>query len=128
QEEIDQARKDSPMHFGGIYLRPALQLKELGFDSNVFNQASDQSPDFTATLSPGADVALPLQRRALIAVHGDADLVYYLKYAGERSINPNVDGKVSVFLRRLTIFTAARYVNTHQRPNQEIDARARRTE
>lgn len=123
---IDDARQNARLRLGGLLVTPTIQLKELGFDSNVFNQAGEQSPDFTATLTPTAQIALPIGRRALVTSRFEADLVYYQKYSNQRSVNPNVSLRGEVFLQRLSVFTSASFLNTRLRVNQEIDARARR--
>ena len=128
QPEIDEARKNARLHIGGIYLTPTFQVKEFGLDTNVFNQSGEQTPDFVTTLSPGADVALPIAHRALLTSHVDADVVYFAHYATERSINPNISLRASGFFHRLTVFAEGGYLNSRQRLNQEIDARARRTD
>jgi putative beta-barrel porin BBP2 len=125
---IDDARKNARLRFRGVYLTPTLQLKEFGLDSNVFNIAGEQTPDFTVTLSPGTDVAVPFAHRALVTGHVDADLVYYQQYSDQRSINPDVSLRATLFVRRLSIFTGGNITNTRRRVNQEIDARARRIE
>ena len=127
QNEIDEARK-AKLSFRGVYVVPRLELKEFGVDSNVFNRNGEQTPDFTATLSPGAEFAAPIAHRALITVHLDADLVYYARYVNQRSINPNVSLRAKGFLRRISVFGEGSYLNSRQRLNQEIDARARRTD
>ena len=125
QDEIDVARQ-AKLHVNGVYVTPTLQLKEFGIDSNVFNSNGQQTPDFTTTLSPGADLALPFAHRVLVTGHVDADFVYYAQYANQRSINPNLSVRAKGFLRRITLFAEGNYLNSRQRLNQEIDARARR--
>ena len=44
---------------------------------------------------------------------------------GERSIDPQLVLRGQIFLRRVTVSGERGYVNTRQRPNQEIDVRAR---
>jgi hypothetical protein len=123
---IDEVLQENHLRLGPVYAKPVLQLKELGVDNNVFNTYGDQqASDFTLTLTPQADIAVPVARRALFQATTAADLVWYAKYAGQRSINPQLDLRGQVFLHRLTLFGGRDYVNTRQRPNQEIDVRAR---
>jgi hypothetical protein len=128
QAEIDDARKNARLNLDGLYVTPTFQLKDFGLDSNVFNTPGEQSPDFTFTLAPGAKLALPIARRALVTATVGVDLVYFARYANQRSVNPDVTLRASGFLHRITLFTQAGYVNSRQRLNQEIDARARRTD
>jgi hypothetical protein len=126
---IDDARENARVHVGPFYATPTIQLKELGVDSNVYNVYGDnQQSDFTFTLAPKMDVALPFAKRALIQATAGADLVWYSKFDAERSIDPQVDLRARVFLHRITLFGGGDYLNTRQRPNQEIDLRARRVE
>ena len=125
---IDEVRSTYPLHAGPLYMRPRLALEELGVDTNVFNQAGEQKSDFTFTLTPQADIALPIARRALLKATVGSDLVYYANYDTERSVNPEARVRVEGYARRLTLFAEGSYLNTRQRPNFEIDVRSRHLE
>jgi Putative beta-barrel porin 2 len=123
---IDEARQSARVHFGPLFAKPSIQLVDLGIDSNVFNGYGDnQQSDFTGTLVPKADVWLRVGKRALLQVTPAADLVWYEKYETERSIDPRVAMRGEIYLQRITLFGEGGYINTRQRPNQEIDVRAR---
>lgn len=122
---IDEIRSDYKLHAGPFYVDPALLLKELGVDTNVFNSTSDQKSDFTFTITPQADIAIPVARRALFRFDLGADFVYFATYASERSIDPQGTGRVEFYAHRLTFFAEDAYLNTRQRPNYEIDLRSR---
>jgi hypothetical protein len=122
---IDEVRQDDRMHFGPLYAKPVLQVKELGIDNNVFNTYGEQVSDFTLTFAPKMDWSVPVAKRALLQATTAADLVWYAQYASERTIDPQLDFRGQMFFRRLTLFAGRDYLNTRQRPNQEIDIRAR---
>ena len=126
--QIDDVRQNATFRIGPLYATPRLELREIGFDSNVFNQPVDPIGDFTWTLVSGARLALPIRRRALVVGNVSADLVYYQQMASQRSVDPSTSLRVTGFLRRATLFAEGSYVSTSQRQNQEIDARAQRTE
>src|SRR6187397_2160798 len=86
-QSIDEIRRDYRMHSGPLYLKPAFLLKELGVDTNVFNAAGRQKSDFTFTVTPQADLAIPLARRGLVKATLGTDLVYYATYDSERSVD-----------------------------------------
>src|SRR5262245_16213469 len=69
-QPIDDVRKNYPLHPGPFYLDPSVQLKELGVDSNVFNEHADEQSDFTFTVTPKLDVAMPIARRGLLKTSG----------------------------------------------------------
>lgn len=122
---IDDVRENERIHLGPVYAKPTLQLKEFGIDNNVFNTYGQQESDFTATFAPRMDWSVPVAKRALFQATTAADLVWYAQYASERSVDPQLDVRGQVFFRRLTLFAERDYLNTRQRPNQEIDIRAR---
>jgi hypothetical protein len=124
----DDPRTQARNHVGPIYLTPGLQLRELGVDTNVFNSATDAKSDFTFTVGPQADIWLPIARRGLIKTSAGADLVYFQTYSSERSVDPHVMVRGEIYAHRLTLFAENDLLNTRQRPNYEIDARARRLE
>ena len=125
-EAISDVRRTYPIHAGPFHLRPAVSLKELGVDTNVFNAAGEQQSDFTFTLTPQTDVAVALGRRALIKATLGADAVYYAHFESERSLNPHAVVQAEFYIQRVTLFVEDAYINSRQRANYEIDQRARR--
>ncbi len=124
-QTIDEVRKDYPFHMGPLYLKPQLQLKEFGVDTNVFNQGDAPQSDFMATLTPQTQVAMTFGRRALLTSTLGTDLVYYQKFSSERSVDPQVGIRAEMYAKRLTLFAQNSYLNTRQRSNNEIDLRTR---
>jgi Putative beta-barrel porin 2 len=122
---IDTVRGARHVHAGPFYFTPALVLKELGVDSNVFNDPERPLTDFTATLTPRTTLWVPIAHRALVTTDVAADLVYYAKYASERSVNPQGTVGVESYLGRITVFANGDYSNSRQRNTYEIDARVR---
>ena len=45
QQSINDIREDYRLHAGPFYVEPAILLKELGVDTNVFNQAGETNAD-----------------------------------------------------------------------------------
>ena len=127
-QTIDEIRRLYHVHGGPVYVNPGILLKELGVDTNVFNQPGDQQTDFTFTVTPKADVALPFGRRGLLRTSAAVDAVYYANYVSERSLDPQVALRAEAYARRVTFFAQGEYLNTRQRPNYEIDLRSRHVE
>jgi hypothetical protein len=125
---VDDVRKDARIHFGPLYVTPTVLLKNLGVDTNVFNQAGEQKKDFTFTVTPKAEVWIPIARRALITNSVATDIVWYATYGSERSVNPELATRAEVYFNRLTLFGANTYLNTRERANFEIDLRSRHLE
>lgn len=123
--QIEEIRKDAKIHIGPFYLRPVIQLKELGVDTNIFNEQQEQNSDFMFNLSPRLDAWLPFRRRALVTTSIGTDLLWYARYKSERAVNPQIKVRGELFLHRLTLFAQDALSNNKQRANYEIDLRSR---
>lgn len=115
--------------FGPLYLVPALALTNAGIDTNVFDVPDDAGPqkDFTATIEPQTALWLPVGR-TWVNGHIREDIVWFEKFASERSVNGVYDVNWVAPLTRVAFQAGAEYVNTHERPGYEIDARTGRAE
>ncbi|PYR74258.1 MAG: hypothetical protein DMF86_18730 [Acidobacteria bacterium] len=122
---IDDVRGARHLHLGPLYFGPLFLLKELGVDSNVFNDPATPRTDFTLTVTPKTTVWMPVARRALLTTIVSTDLVWYAKYATERSNNPEASVRAETYLRRLTLFAEGSYLNSRQRNSFDVDARVR---
>lgn len=128
-QTIAEVRNDARLNVGPFYVTPTIQLKELGWDSNVFNEATENRlSDFMMVLSPAAKVWLPVARRALIGGTGGVDALWYAKYKNQRGLNPFGSLNGDLYLGRLTLSGGYDYLRTRQRVNDEVDLRARRIE
>lgn len=120
---------DALFQRGPLRLAPTMTLKNVGLDSNVFNEidADDPESDFTATLTPAAAVWLNIGHLR-VASHHSVDIVYFQSHADQRSVGTSHDIKVEAPLNRLTPWFSAGTLSTRDRPGYEIDVRARRGE
>jgi hypothetical protein len=125
QEETPRPPAGAELHLGPVTLRPRLDIREMGFDSNVFNEATDPKEDFTANFTPRLDVlAEPVWARIRYATY--ANFVYFQDFSDERSINVGNEGRFELLLNRFRPFVACMVANTRERLNAEVDARAER--
>jgi hypothetical protein len=117
------------MRIGPVLINPRLALTNLGFDSNVFNEPSDIEPkkDFTATITPTTDIWMRLGR-SWFQFNIKEDLVWYQRYASERSANTSYTLNWKMMLNRVAVTVSPRYTTTRERPGFEIDARSQRKE
>jgi putative beta-barrel porin BBP2 len=132
QTGVDEGGPDPAtvrMRVGPLWMNPRVELKNLGIDTNVFNQPDDQNPksDFTFTLTPALDAWLRVGRSWLQSTIRE-DLVYYRDYSSERSTNEMYSLSWRVPVNRVSFSVEPNYVSTRERPGYEIDARVHRTE
>jgi hypothetical protein len=120
---------DVRVRIGPLYMNPTIALTNLGVDTNVFNEATDQNPkrDFTAIVEPSADLWLRMGRTWITARIAE-QVVWFQKYSNQRSSNNQVRLGWTVPLNRLSFQANGSYIRTRERPGFEIDARAQRDE
>ncbi len=117
--------ENAPIQVGPLSLNPRLELLNVGVDSNVFNEAEGARQDFTATVRPSLDATLRFGRGRL-TYRSWLDAVYFQKYKDERSLNRFGEVRVEARLTRFVPYATVSGLATRERPNREIDLRARR--
>jgi len=122
---IDRAIEELS-NWGPLYWKTRLKLKDLGYDSNLFQQEEGQVSSLTATLTPGIDLFLPMGRRQMLWAAEDLDVVYYAKDPPGLYLNNDAALGYDLYLKRIQLSLSDRYKTSLQRPNEEIDARVRR--
>lgn len=117
------------LDLGLVTLAPGIGVREIGWDSNVFNEPPAQSPKEDWVLSVQPDVAAFSRMRLLqLSGYAGADFTYYRSYESERSTGYAYRGRADVLLSRLRPFVGGGQTKTRERPNGEIDVRADRRE
>ena len=113
------------MQVGPVSVRPSLILRDVGYDSNVFNRADGEEGDFTATLGAKVDVGF---RSSLVQATYTSffEYLYFQNFDSERGSNRGTDGRVDFLFGRVRPFVTAGISRSHERPNAEIDERALR--
>jgi hypothetical protein len=122
------APETAPVRLGPVALAPTLSVTNLGWDSNVFQQADGtEVGDFTAITSPRVQGWLRVGR---VRVRGRAslDFFYFQDHASERSVDSNYEGRLDLSLGRLTAYTSGTWVDAKQLYGFEVDDRIRRHE
>src|SRR5437899_976805 len=129
QQDVPDPAADARIRFGPLALTPSVTLVNAGIDTNVFNEPPEAGPkrDFTMTLVPKTDWWLRTGRTWFLGTVSEG-LVYYSKYASERSVNGLYKAGWLVPLNRITFQANGMYVTTRDRPGFEIDARTHRAE
>ena len=111
------------VRLGPLWLNPTIALTNLGVDNNVFNDPTDPRKDVTATVTPQTDAWLRMGRTWVTGTVKE-DIVWFQKYASERSGNDSYTVGWRVPLNRLVASVNATWLDTRERPGYEIDTRA----
>jgi hypothetical protein len=121
----DDAPEQARMRLGPLGVTPSVSLTRLGIDTNVFNEFDDPKRDLTLTLSPQVD-AWARMGRSRLHVGARSDLVYFERYASERSVDGSITGRFEFGGARVTPWIAGSHESGRQRIGYEVDLRLRR--
>ncbi len=122
----DPAERGSRIQAGPLTLNPRFELLNAGVDSNVFNDPDHPQQDFTATFRPSLDAVLRFGG-ARVVYRAAVDAVYFHEFKDEQSLNRSADLRTEYRFSRLVPYVTAGGLTTRDRPNNEVDLRARRT-
>jgi Putative beta-barrel porin 2 len=119
----------APIRSGPVSLYPTITIRDVGIDSNVFNQSDlAERDDFTFTVSPRLLAALRFGSTRLIST-ASSDFVFYRIYKDQQSVNGGLEGRFEVMApHRLRPFVSAARLRSRERKGFEIDQRAQRSE
>jgi hypothetical protein len=115
------------IRLGPVLMNPAFTFGNVGVDENVFNEPTNPKRDFTMTVSPKTTIWLRFLGTWFTGAVNE-DIVWYQKYASERSANSTYSLNWKLPLTRLTVNTFGSHTSTRERPGFEIDTRARRSQ
>jgi hypothetical protein len=116
-----------PIRLGPLGLSPTVTVTNFGVDSNLFNDSADPKSDVTITTTPRLLARLRASRMLLTGSVASG-LVYYQEFDDQRSIDYATDGRVDVDLGWFRPYASAALLDTRERLNVELDARAPRTQ
>jgi hypothetical protein len=119
--------EDARLQFGPLAVRPTLIIRDIGIDSNVFNASGAAQEDFSFTAGAKVDIGMRLNRMQATYSSG-YEYMYFQKFRSERGSNRASNGRVDFLLGRFRPHVSGSVVDSHERPNAEIDARAHRRE
>jgi hypothetical protein len=125
--QITAPREAAQIEMGPLSVYPTLQILDAGKDRNVFSEDANPKEDFTFTIASKALAVLKLGLNELMFATGN-DYVWFQQYEQERSSNTRYAMRFNLSASRFKPFIGAERQHTRNRPNPEIDARARRLE
>lgn len=117
----------SVLEIGRVRVAPGVVVREIGWDSNVFDEPENPKEDFIVSVAPDAAFFTRLRFLRLSAYAG-ADFNWFRAYEQENSTGHMLRGRADVLLSRFRPFFAGGHTRSRTRPNGEIDVRADREE
>jgi len=112
------------MRAGPVTVYPTIAIRDVGVDSNVYNDATGPKGDFTYSLTPRFYVTLPAANTRFVG-RALSTLTYYQTYKDQQAISGLFDGRYEVVGPGFRPFASAGYADRRERRGYEIDARLR---
>jgi hypothetical protein len=111
-----------PLTFGTLQIYPSISLREIGVDSNIYNESVVVREDFTYTVAPGLMAEQPLGNSHLVGT-GDLGFVFFRQQKDQQSLNSSASGLFEVQTGRVRPSITAGFARARQRSG-DIDTRA----
>ena len=115
------------LHIGPFAVTPTLSVSGVGVDTNVYNVWENPKSDFTATITPAADVWLRLGR-ARLNFQVSGSYLYFAQYSDQRGLGTTDSALFELPLLHVRPWVKGSFLSVRDRPGFEIDVRVRRTE
>jgi len=127
REELEQITERTRWHVGPFRIFPRLELKDIGYDDNVYYQREEEEPvsDFTTTISPEVKVNLLYRNFLILSLTENPEYIFYLEQKRESRWNNTFSPEFRLlFLSRFVISGNYSYLNRRYRASSEFDVRA----
>ena len=89
REELEQITERTRWQLGPFRIFPTIELKNIGYDDNVYYQREEDEPvsDFTTTVSPEVKIYLLYRNFLILSLNENPEYVFYFKQKRERRWN-----------------------------------------
>ena len=125
----DSEPQSGVLTLGPLRVAPGLTVREIGWDSNVFLEPPEESPDEDFVAAGTPDISAYARLRLLrVSAYAGSDLTYYHENTSERSVGYIYRGRFDFLLSRMRPFVGGGQLQTRAQPNGEVTVRADRQE
>jgi hypothetical protein len=120
-EEVRRALENSRFRLGPIRLRPLFELRDAGYDNNVFGTSEDPVADWHSTVSAGADLILPFGRKMYLTGIVNPEYTWYQKLTNRRMLGGEYGAAILALFNRLSIEAGGTTRKTLQPVSSELE-------
>jgi len=109
---------------GSMSLYPTAAVRDVGFDSNVYNDSTGPKGDFTYTFAPRLYLVVPVGNSRFVGT-GFGNLAYFQTYKDQQSLGGLFQARYEVMSPGFRPFAIAGFADRRERRGLEIDERVR---
>jgi hypothetical protein len=128
QTEVNDIQENrSRLKFGPFRFWPRFQLREVGYDGNVYRERAEDDPvrDFTASLAPEFQLNILFSDWIILRLRENPEYVYYYKELRERAWNNTLIPEMKLlFFQRIVFSGSYELSSRRRRGTSEFDVRA----
>ncbi len=124
QDELAAVRERARWRLGPLRLVPTLQIRNIGYDNNVYYRTQDGHPvgDYTGTIAPDLKAYLLLGSSLILSFQENPEYVFYAREKGYRSFaNSYAPGVKLNLFRRFVLSGNYQNQKHRRRVSPEID-------
>ena len=122
-QAVEATRPDAPLLRRPAAVVPCFHVRDIGIDSNVYNDSQVLREDFTYTVSPMLRAVLPIGASRL-TTRGGLDFRYFQRLKDQQSTSGWLNAQLEIGSGRVRPFGAAGLVRSHERGGYDVDTRA----
>lgn len=128
QNTVEKIRTEYRWKVGPFRIFPRIQLRDIGYDDNIYNQRDDEDPvsDFSGTFSPEIKSYVLFRKFLILALTENPEYVFYTELTRERGWNNSLSSEIRLLVfNRFVISGRYGSSNYKRRATSEFDIRAR---
>jgi hypothetical protein len=120
-EELEHIGRTAKWKVGPFRLASLFQIREVGYDNNLYYSQMDPISDYTLTVSPRFEVYYPARGWFIFSLAEYPEYVYYFQEKTERSLNNQFSPGLRLFIfNRFALSGHYRYQRTKTRSTSEF--------
>jgi hypothetical protein len=116
------------LRWGPLRVRPAFELREVGYDDNIFSTATNTIGDFRATLAPRVDGLVLFGGRGFLTFQERLEYTAYREYDDQNFFAQHGKARATMPFGRFGLFVDGTLIYGKERPIDQQDVRADRDE
>jgi hypothetical protein len=124
REEVKDEMEHSRFHLGPLKVQPVFDLRDLGWNNNVFGTATNPVGDWTATVAAGARLIAPLGSKLFVRGIAVPEYTWYQKTTELRNLGGTYGGGILGLFNRLAFEASGGYRSWVTIVNSESQATA----
>jgi hypothetical protein len=127
REQLKWEAENAPYRLGPLKVRPLFELRDIGYNNNVFGSETNKVGDFSATVSAGVNVLQLLGQKMALRGTAAPEYTWYNKLVERRSYGGTYSASLLGLFNRMTLEGGGGYFSQVRLVNSESEQAAIQT-